>query len=225
MDSSMPSASPLNLIRGAFLRHGGIFVTGTDTGVGKTYVACLLARELKSSGLKVGVMKPAESGANQDAELLRRASGTLTPLDQIRPYHFKAPLAPGLAAAKEGAQVDMERLRRAFKAIQKAHDGVLVEGAGGLLVPMAGKKLVADLAKSLGLPLIIIARPGLGTINHSLLSLAEARRRGLEVLAVILNGRAKKSDLSAAGNAAAIAKFGKVKVLGPLAWKTRRLTN
>jgi dethiobiotin synthetase len=214
---------PLTWLTNNFLRHGGLFVTGTDTGIGKTYVGCLLARELAENGHTVGVMKPAESGANNDAEMLKRASRSTAPLSRIRPYRFKAALAPGLAAEREGRKLSLEKIRAEFGRLAKGHDGVLVEGAGGLLVPLAGEALVADLAALLGLPLLIVARPGLGTINHSLLTLAEARRRGLSTVAVLLNGRAAKGDISALGNAEAIARYGKVPVIGPLAWRARSL--
>jgi dethiobiotin synthetase len=212
-------------LRGQFLRQGGIFVTGTDTGVGKTYVACLLARSLRLDGCRVGVMKPAESGGNRDAELLKKASGTKTPIAEIRPYRFKAALAPGLAAEAEARRVSLSRIGSGFRRIQAAHDGVLVEGAGGLLVPLAGQAMVADLAELLELPLLIVARPGLGTINHSLLSLSEARRRGLKPAAVVLNGKSAFNDASVAGNARAIARYGKVPVIGPLKWGAKNLAS
>jgi dethiobiotin synthetase len=199
-----------------FMRHKGLFITGTDTGVGKTYVACLLARQWRREGLRVGVMKPAESGANRDALLLKRAAASSAPLSQIRPYYFKAALAPGLAAIKEGKRISLKRMVKGLKALQTGQDGVLVEGAGGLLVPLAGKLLVADLALACRLPLLIVARAGLGTINHTLLTLAEARRRGLNVAAVVLNGPVKATDESVSGNAAAIKRLGKVPVFGPL---------
>ncbi len=218
----MPLARLPDFLRRAFLRHGGLFVTGTDTGVGKTHVACWLARELAASGIRVGVMKPAESGSNRDALMLRRASGTAAPLSLIRPFHFKAPLAPALAAAREGRKLSLAKLMRAFHGLKASHQGLVVEGAGGLLVPMSGHKMVADVAGMMRLPLLLVARPGLGTINHTLLSLAEARRRGLKVACVVLNGRLKKGDISARSNPAAIARYGKVKVVGPLPWTPKR---
>jgi dethiobiotin synthetase len=210
-------------LRSLFKKHRGLFITGTDTGIGKTYVACLLARDWSMAGLDVGVMKPAESGSNRDAVLLKKASGTGDSLEEIRPYHFKAALAPGLAAAREHKSVSLARLLRGLRALQGRHDGVIVEGAGGLLVPLAGPLLVADFALKTRLPLLIVARPGLGTINHCLLTLSEARRRGLKVAAVVLNGRFKAGDSSVVGNAKAIQKYGKVKVFGPLAWKAKSL--
>jgi dethiobiotin synthetase len=215
----------LTWLTNTFLRHGGLFITGTDTDVGKTYVGCMLARDLRQNGHIVGVMKPAESGANKDAELLKRASGSRASLAQIRPYHFRAALAPGLAAELEGKRVSLPQIKRGFKRLLAGHDGVLVEGAGGLLVPLAGPALVVDLAVQLGLPLLIVARAGLGTINHSLLTLSEARRRGLRPAAVVLNGKAVPGDLSARGNAQAIARYGKVPVIGPLPWKSKSLAD
>jgi dethiobiotin synthetase len=215
----------LNFLQRRFLKKGGFFVSGTDTGIGKTYVSCLLAGELRGLGLEVGVMKPAESGSNSDARKLKAASGSKEPLALINPYRFKDPLAPGLAAEREGRSVHLGRIVSCYRLLAKGKDGMLVEGAGGLLVPLSGPKLVADLASRLGLPLLLVARAGLGTINHSLLSLAEARRRGLKVAAVLLNGKSLRKDLSRQGNAAAIARYGKVPVIGPLSWGSKSLKN
>jgi dethiobiotin synthetase len=213
----------LTWLTNTFLRHAGLFVSGTDTGVGKTFVGCLLAEELRLNGHSVAVMKPAESGANNDAELLKAASKCRASLAQIRPYRFKAALAPAMAAELEGKKVSLARIKSLFRTLSRGHDGVLVEGAGGLMVPLNGELLVADLALQLGLPLLLAARPGLGTINHCLLCLSEARRRGLKVAAVILNGKSDSTDDSVSRNAAAIVKYGKVPVIGPLKWKAKSL--
>jgi dethiobiotin synthetase len=214
---------PLAWLTNTFLRHGGLFVTATDTGVGKTYLSCLIANEFRENGLDVGVMKPCESGSNDDAERLKRASASRDPLSLIRPYRFKAALAPGLAAELEGRTISLKMIRQTFRDLRAKHDGILVEGAGGLMVPLSKTEMVVDLAKRLALPILIVSRPGLGTINHSLLSLAEARRRGLTPAAVLINGKSASGDLSVAGNAAAIARYGKVPVIGPLKWGLKSL--
>jgi dethiobiotin synthetase len=198
--------------------HRGVFITGTDTGVGKTWVACRLAEAWAGRGLRVGVFKPAESGAGGDAQALLKAAHSRLPLALVRPYAFRRPLAPGLAAAQEGKRVSLARLKRHYVQIAAASDRVLVEGAGGLLVPYAPGLDGAGVAKGLRLPVLLVARAGLGTINHSLLSLEAARRRGLRVLAVLLNGPQDRSDPSIKGNAAAIRRLGKLPVLGPLPW-------
>lgn len=196
----------------------GIFVSGTDTGIGKTWVSCRLAEAWAARGLRVGVFKPAESGDGGDAKALIKAARSSLPLDLVRPYAFRRPLAPAMAAALEGKRVSMAGLRRCYRQIEAESDRVLVEGAGGLLVPYAPGLDGAALAQRLGLPLLIVARAGLGTINHSLLTLEAARQRGLKVLAVILNGPHDAKDPSIRLNAEAIRSLGRVRVLGPLPW-------
>ena len=195
--------------------HGGVFITGTDTGVGKTWVGCRLAEAWRAQGLRVGVFKPAESGSGGDAAKLKRSAGSRSPMELVRPYHFKRPLAPAVAAQAEGRRVILRVIKKAYAKIRASSDLVLVEGAGGLLVPYAPGLDAARLAKALGLPLLIVARARLGTINHSLLTLEAARRRGLRVLGVLLNGKAPKSDASKSSNASVLRRLGKTRVWGP----------
>jgi len=172
----------------------GIFVTGTDTGVGKTVVAAVLARLLRMRGLSVGVMKPVTSGCraengrlvSDDALLLCQAAG-VDCSDDVAPYLLREPVAPAEAARQDGVVIDFARIRAAFDRLAAAHDFVIVEGAGGLMVPLAGGLLVADLARQLGLPLLMVARPGLGTINHTVLSCFAAQQMGLKVAGVVIN--------------------------------------
>ncbi|NSW85696.1 MAG: dethiobiotin synthase [Syntrophobacteraceae bacterium] len=201
----------------------GFFVTGTDTGVGKTFVACALARHLSRTH-KVGVMKPAESGCRRaggilspaDAVKLKAASGSAAPMEDICPYPLPGMLAPSEAARRAGICIDMERIRRSFERVAAVSDVVLVEGAGGLLVPLRDDCLFVDLARDLRLPLLIVARAGLGTINHSLLTLEAALSRGIVVSALILNENTPPGDdRSIAANAAALARLASVPVLGP----------
>ncbi len=206
------------ILKQIFLKHGGLFVTGTDTNVGKTYVACRLARQWHSQGLHLGVLKPFESGEGGDAAKLLRAACLEVPLSAVRPYIFKRPLAPAVAARYEGRRPSFARVKSALRTMAKGRPGVLVEGAGGLLVPLTRTLNNADLAKALGLPILIIARPGLGTINHTLLTLEAARSRGLKIAAVLLNGKIKAGDTSWRDNPREIRRLGHVRVLGPLAW-------
>jgi dethiobiotin synthetase len=201
-----------------FLRQGGLFITGTDTDVGKTYVASVLARDLKAGGVDLGVFKPSQSGAGDDIGALRKAIGSSDPLDLCNPYRFKAALAPAVAARLEGKSVSNQRLLSSFKRLRTRHEGVLVEGAGGLLVPLSTTWLVVDFAKALNLPLVIVARPALGTLNHSLLSVREARRAGLTVACVLLNGLKGKPGPAEKTNPAELARLSGVPVAGPLAW-------
>jgi dethiobiotin synthetase len=194
------------------IKARGAFITGTDTGIGKTWVACQLARALRQKGLRVGVLKPAESGDGGDALNLKRASGCPLPLKVIRPYHFKQPLAPAVAARLEGKRVALAKIQAAYIEIRRVSDVVLIEGAGGLLVPYGPGLDGAALAKALKLPLLIVARAGLGTINHSLLTLEAARRRRLKVLGVLLNRRGRAKDRSVAGNAQVVQALGRCQV-------------
>lgn len=175
----------------------GLFVTGTDTGVGKTYVAALIARELSAAGHRVGVYKPAASGCRKekaglvsdDALALWEAAGRPGPLDDVCPQRFLAPLAPHLAARAEGRELDAVRLRRGIDVWRERSDVVLVEGAGGLMSPIGDEEYVADLAYDFAYPLLVVSADRLGTINHTLQTLITAAsfREGLKVAGIILN--------------------------------------
>ena len=174
----------------------GIFVTGTDTGVGKTIVAAVVARLAVLAGLASGIMKPVTSGCivrdgvriSEDAELLAYGAGIAALPPESTPYLLHAPLAPSVAAEKEGVRIDLERIAADYALLAAANDFTVVEGAGGLMVPLAGGLLVADLIRRLGLPLLVVARPGLGTVNHTLLTCLAARQMGLAVTGVIICG-------------------------------------
>jgi dethiobiotin synthetase len=184
----------------------GIFITGTDTGVGKTIVAATLARLLRIRGVNVGVMKPVTSGCREegvrlvsdDALLLAQAAGIECSSD-VAPYLLCEPLAPSEAAKLDGVRIDFGHIRECYDRMAAAHDVVIVEGAGGLMVPLAGGLLVADLVKELGLPLIVVARPGLGTINHTVLTCYAAQQLGLSVAGVIINNFPEQPGLAEKG--------------------------
>ena len=189
----------------------GLFITGTDTDVGKTYVAALIARELAASGRRVGVYKPAASGCRReggrlisgDAVSLWEAAGRPGELDYVCPQCFEAPLAPHLAARAEGKRLDEERLRTGIDYWRSRSEIIVVEGAGGLMSPLGEQRYVADLACDLGFPLIVVARNVLGTINATLQTLiaAAAFRKGLTVAGVVLNNPAPPTaDRSLATN-------------------------
>lgn len=173
-----------------------VFVTGTDTGVGKTAVACAIARSARRAGLRVRALKPVETGCARgpgstlvpaDALALAAAAGDDAPLERLCPYRLELPAAPQIAAAAAGESLGLARIAEALAAARKDADLVLVEGAGGLLVPISPALDMAGLAAQLGLGLVIVARAALGTINHTLLTLEAARARGLRVLGVAIS--------------------------------------
>ena len=181
----------------------GIFITGTDTGVGKTIVSTALAILLRQKGVKVGVMKPVTSGCHEvdgrlvseDAELLAAGAG-IPVSDEVAPYLLREPAAPSAAAEKDGVRIEFSRILAAYHRLADSHDFIIVEGAGGLMVPLTGGLLVADLVKLLALPLLVVARPDLGTINHTLLTCFAARQLDLDVRGVVVNGYPEQPDLA-----------------------------
>jgi len=192
-----------------------VFVTGTGTEVGKTVVAAVMARTLAAEGKRVGVFKPAVTGLEEEGEtdhaLLRRASGSSQSDEQIAPYRYQPPASPHLAAALAGEEIEPERLRQTATAAADA-DAIVCEGVGGLLVPLSPTYLVRDLAADLGYPVAIVAGPGLGTINHTLLTLESARAAGLEVAAVVLNPWPEEPSEIEQSNRETIAKLGDIPV-------------
>lgn len=171
--------------------HAGVFVTGTDTGVGKTVVGCVIAEALRRREIDVGVMKPIETGVGVqgplDAIALVEAAGVDDPLDLVCPQRFELPAAPSVAAAREGASVDLSAIRRAYLALRERHAFLLVEGAGGLLVPIMRDYAMVDLMAELRLPILVVARGALGTVNHTLLTLEAIERRGLPLAGVVVS--------------------------------------
>jgi dethiobiotin synthetase len=194
----------------------GLFITATDTGVGKTFVTCALARAAVRRGLRVAALKPCETGDGDDGERLLAACARDLDPSLVRPYRFHLPASPDAAARAEGTSVDPARILAARDQLARDADLVLVEGAGGLLVPLNGELLMADLAAQLGYPLLIVARASLGTVNHTLLTIEAARRRDLRVAGVVLSRAVETSGADEATNPVAIATRGKTHILGAL---------
>ena len=194
----------------------GVFVTGTSTEVGKTVVAAVLARTLAAEGKRVAVFKPAVTGLEEEGEtdhaLLRRASGSSQSDEEIAPYRYDPPASPHLAAALAGEEIDPERLREVARDAAAGADAIVCEGVGGLLVPLSPTSLVRDLAVDLGYPLVVVAGHGLGTINHTLLTLESARAAGLDISAVVLNPWPEQPTEIERNNRETIAKLGDVPV-------------
>jgi dethiobiotin synthetase len=200
----------------------GIFVTGTDTGVGKTVVAGAIAHQLRKAGNSVGVFKPIATGCkvrreglvSPDAEFLAHCSDTVSPLEQINPVRYREPLAPLVAAERVQTEIDWDSVQLAYRNIIEQHDQVVVEGIGGVMVPIQPDYLVLDLMVDLALPVVIVARSGLGTINHTLLTLEACRERKLKVLGIVINRyQADSSDTAEETNPRVIAAVGRIPVI------------
>ncbi|MBI3246401.1 MAG: dethiobiotin synthase [Deltaproteobacteria bacterium] len=202
----------------------GILITGTDTGVGKTIVGCGLAAALTAQGKTVGVLKPAETGCvlrdgvlyPEDAARLAAYARVSLPLDQLCPYRFAPPVAPSVAAELAGMTIEPRRIIAVFEQIARQHDFIIVEGAGGLLVPLVGRYTFADLTHDLRLPLLVVVGSKLGALNHALLTLSCAQVRSLPVTGYILNHPTASSDLATQTNARTLAYLADAPCLGVL---------
>lgn len=207
----------------------GLFITGTDTAVGKTHIACKIVRELRSDGHRVGAFKPACSGASldehnrprwEDIDRLRDALGREVSDDQLCPQRFLAPLAPPVAARIEGRHVDWEPILDGFAAWQKECDVLVIEGAGGLLCPLTGDTTMADFAEASLCPLVIVARLGLGTINHTLLTVEVARQRGLRIAGLVFNEPTPTEEVLVTSNPVEVAARCDVPILAICRYQT-----
>lgn len=201
----------------------GVFVTGTDTGVGKTWIAAGLTAVLRRWGLAASYFKPVQSGCPEedgrliptDARFARDLAGLTEPLELLTPMTLRLPLAPGVAAAQEGREVDLEGIARAREELASRYDILVAEGAGGLYVPLIDKRfLVFDMVLWLGLPLVVVARAGLGTINHTVLTVKAAQQAGLPVAGVVINRYPAKPNLAEQTNPEVIASLTEVPILG-----------
>jgi dethiobiotin synthetase len=194
----------------------GVFVTGTGTEVGKTVVAAVIAHWHAASSEQVAVFKPAvsglEEGGEPDHSLLRRGAGSSQSDDEIAPYRYGPSVSPHLGAELAGETIDRERLLRAAQAAADGADFLVCEGVGGLMVPLTLGYLVRDLARELALPVVIAASPGLGTINHTLMTAECARAVGLKVAAVVLTPWSGEPGSIEASNREAIERLAQVRV-------------
>jgi dethiobiotin synthetase len=196
----------------------GLLVTATDTGVGKTVVAAAIAAALRARGEQVAAWKPALTGLDEppepgwprDHELLAEVTGQ--PATEVTPNRFGPAVSPHLAAELAGMQIDPGALVASAREAAAGSDALIVEGVGGLLVPLVGGYSVRDLASTLGLPLVIAARPGLGTINHTLLTLEAARSAGLRVAGVVLTPWPAEPSTMEESNRTTIQAIGEIEV-------------
>ncbi len=190
--------------------------------MGKTLVAGGIAAALRSRGVDVGVMKPVESGclmvgghlAAGDAAFLKDMAGCEDDMELINPYAFEEPLTPALAAERAGVEIDLRRIRSCFDTLAERHEVMLVEGAGGLLSPLWKDLAMASLTRELRLPLLLVCRAGLGTINHTLLSLYYAREEGIPVMGLVMNHTAPEEGLAEALNPESVRRWSKTALLG-----------
>ncbi len=204
----------------------GIFVTATDTGVGKTLVASALVRCLIQQGIDVGVMKPIETGVSRSRKLqsdgarLRKAAGTRDPMTDVCPYVFRLPVAPFSAAQAEGKTVQMATILRTFRTLRQKHTFMVVEGVGGIYVPVTQALNLSDLIYQMKLPAIVVGQSGLGGINHALLTLHALRDRNIPVVALVLNQqrpvRTKIAHAQEQSTVNLLRRLAGVPVVGPL---------
>jgi dethiobiotin synthetase len=186
-----------------------LFITGTDTDVGKTWFTCWLVRQWRIRGHDAVGLKPIAAGSREDAELLQAASGRTLTLDLINPVYLREPAAPLVAAREENRQLDFAALNAAVLRIAAHHSHIAVEGVGGWRVPLGPRYEVRHWAHDLGLPVVVVARAGLGTLNHTLLTCESIRAMGLPCAGVVLNPGANPGALTLARrtNAAVLQDF------------------
>ncbi len=191
-----------------------VFITATDTHVGKTITTAVLGILLQERGVNVGIMKPAQS-AGHDAQFLKKILCIDDQIDLINPFYAPEAISPHLALKRAGKKFNPKVIKSALGELQKKHDVILIEGAGGLMVPLTDRYYNADLIKDLKAQVIIVARLGLGTINHTLLTVNQARAHGLKIKGIIFSDtKTGKKALPERTNAKEIEKLSKVKVLG-----------
>lgn len=202
-----------------------LFVTGTDTEVGKTYISGLLLRFFKEKGIVAGYQKWVSTGASDSAADLTHALATAglpvnaEHLDEQVPYRFELPASPHLAAEQENRQVDPEVIVKSCRELTAKHEILIVEGVGGLLVPLRRDLLLADLLADLHLQTLVVARSGLGTLNHTLLTLEALRKRDIPVLGVVFTDTEKaENELIVQDNIRIVSEIGRARVFGRVPW-------
>lgn len=208
------------------MKSNGLFITGTDTNVGKTFVGCGLVKALVKKGWDIGVMKPISTGEKNfsaDAEKLMKAARTIDNKEIINPYCFPIPAAPLVSARCAKTTISISKILSIYHILKKSHDFLLIEGAGGLLVPITKKLTMADLAKKMNLPLLIIARGSLGTINHTLLTISYAQTQRIPIFGIIINHIEPVRTIAQKTAAEIIQQFTTVPVLGEIAYSKNKV--
>jgi dethiobiotin synthetase len=198
---------------------GGIFITGTDTGVGKTFIAGALASGLRAEGVDVGVMKPIETGCGpkmipQDGIYLKKMASVTDSLEAIVPYRFRDPIAPWPASIKARKKIAIEKILTTYEKLCAKHSFMIVEGVGGLLVPITEQIDVADLILAMNLPTLLVARAGLGTLNHTRLTLEYGQNRGILFSGIVLNQAEPLQTIADKTNPDILSKKTNVPIIG-----------
>lgn len=205
------------------MQSSSIFITGTDTGCGKTVVSAALVKSFTNQGINCGYMKPISCGkkSDSDAVLIKKLCGLKDSISEINPITFSLPLSPYAAAKRAKRRLTKKGIRnklvKSFTSLSKKHEMLIVEGVGGALVPITKDYLVADLIKDLKIPTIIVARAGLGTLNHTLLTIEALRKRKIKILGIIMNGYTGK-ELSEKDNAEIIEQISGIPILTKLGY-------
>ncbi len=210
---------------------GGFFITGTDTGVGKTILAAALIRYLRVKGYSVCPLKPAETGCierdgtliPQDGQILLEASDADMTLKDVVPFRYRAPLAPMVAAEQEGRPFSTARFLKVFEELKEKYDYLVLEGAGGIMVPLSDDLLTIDLIEMTALPVIVVAANRLGVINHTMLTVEALKRRGITITGVVLNNLySSEEDLSRKTNRQVLSRLLEVPLLGEFPYLTKK---
>jgi dethiobiotin synthetase len=193
-----------------------LFITGTDTGVGKTHTAVRLLRLLRTAGTNCAGMKPICCGDRRDADLLLKASSGGLTIDDVNPVWLKTPAAPIVGSLTEEVNIDIGQILAAFRALQDRVSHVIVEGVGGWLVPIRSDYFVSDLVVEMGLPVLVVAQNRLGCLNHTALTVRSVLQHKLRCVGVALNGLPDTSDIAAMTNSDVLKKILSVPLLSGL---------
>lgn len=202
-----------------------IFITGTDTGIGKTIVAAGISANIRNRGIDVGVMKPIATGCRRigkklvshDAKVLMASAKVNDPYEIVNPIAFAHPLSPNIASKLSRKKINLNKIFKAYTELHKRHEIIIVEGIGGIMVPITDKYFVVDLIKKLQLPIIVVSRPTLGTLNHTLLTVEIARHYNIEIKGIVVNYTEKfRKGVTERQNIKALEKVCRVPVLAEI---------
>ncbi len=205
------------------MKNKSLFITGTDTDVGKTVICGCLARYLSRKGINIGLQKWVSTGNKNTSDdidyclsMLERKKEDLAPPSLLHPYTFDFPASPHLAAELEGRKINIDKIVESYQALIRRHDFLIVEGVGGVLVPLTKNHLLVDLVADLAIPVLIVTHSGLGTINHTLLTIEALRKRNIDILGMVFNFAGKGDKIIEEDNRKIISRTGKTASFGSL---------